>query len=235
LLAHAAGRTLIVEGVGVDAGMTGVNRRLVVRLLGKADQVTVRDRTSARVLAEWGVAALVGDDLSARMPSAPPRAGRELLRTSGVDGRSPVVGLCLTAVNPQIAPAVADAVAELMRLRPEWQFCFVPMSQHPFVEPHNDLLLARSLQVRSPRLKVVEGAHHPGAILSLFGALDAVVAMRYHALLFAERSGTPLVAVPYAEKDEGWLADHGRRAVAPSGRALSRALLGSMPARSKAS
>lgn len=235
LLARALGRRVVVDGVGVDAGMTSLHRFLVGRLLRAADSVTVRDEASARVLRAWGIAPMVAEDLSTRMAPAPARAGRDLLRAAGVDARRPVVGLCLTAVNPALAEAVIGAVTELVERRPELQFCLVPMSQHPFVEHHNDLLLARSLQARNPRLRIVEGSHHPAALLSLFGALDAVVAMRYHAYLFAERAGVPLIPIAYADKSLAWLAERGHPAVEPSGEALSHALGTWLPVRSKAS
>jgi polysaccharide pyruvyl transferase WcaK-like protein len=239
LLAAGLGRTVLVEGVGVDAGLAGTNRRLVARLLSAADQVTVRDEASARVIREWGIAPLVADDLSARMPSATVRIGRGLLRAAGVDDRRPVIGLCLTAVNDALTPAVAAAAVDLMQRHPESQFCFIPMSQHPSVQRHNDLLLARSLQAANASLRIVEGPHHPAAILSLFSSLDAVVAMRYHGLLFAERAGTPLIPIAYADKCLAWLEERGMQPVKPTGRALSSALLRalalSLPARSEAS
>jgi polysaccharide pyruvyl transferase WcaK-like protein len=235
LLARALGRRLIVDGVGVDAGLTGLNRFLVRSLLRVADQVTVRDEASARLLRGWGLAPLVGTDLSARMAPAAAGIGRGLLREAGVDDRRPVIGLCLTAVNDELTSAVKSAVADLIRRHPEWQFCFIPMSQHPFVARHNDLVLARSLQAACPPLRIVEGFAPPGAVLSLFGALDAVVAMRYHAYLFAERAGIPLVPIAYADKSLAWLEERRLRAIEPTGSALSRALARSLPARSKAS
>lgn len=235
LLATALGRRLVVDGVGVDAGMAGLHRALVRRLLRAADQVTVRDQASARLLRGWGIAPLVEEDLSARMAPAPARSGRSLLRGAGIDERRPVVGLCLTAVDGALITALAAAIPDLVTRHPELQFCFVPMSQHPFVEHHNDLLLARSLRAECPQLKIVEGAPHPAAVLSLFGALDAVVAMRYHAYLFAERTGVPLIPIAYADKSLAWLKERGLPPVEPSGEALSRALVALLPARSEAS
>jgi polysaccharide pyruvyl transferase WcaK-like protein len=235
LLARALGRGLVVDGVGIDPGMTGPNRFLVATLLRAADRVTVRDEASARVVRSWGIEPLVAEDLSTRMAPAAARIGRALLRAAGVDERKPVIGLCLTAVNDALTPALMAGIPDLVERHPEWQFCFVPMSQHPFVDRHNDLLLARSLQAGNPRLKVVEGALHPAAVLALFGALDAVVAMRYHAYLFAERARIPLVPIAYADKSLAWLEECGLAAVEPTGEALSRALAGSLPARSQAS
>lgn len=235
LLARALGLRLVVDGVGVDADMRGPNRALVRALLRAAGSVTVRDEASARVLREWEIEAVVADDLSARMAPASSRIGRSLLRASGVDERKPVVGLCLTAVDERIGRAAAAAVTDLAARYPDLQLCFIPMSQHPFVGTHNDLLLARSLQAAVPRLRIVEGTHHPATILSLFGMLDAVVAMRYHAYLFADRASVPLIPITYADKCASWLAERGMHPVEPTGDALARAMDALLPAERRAS
>ena len=235
LLTRASGLRVVVHGVGVDAGMQGPNRVLVRSLLRVADAVSVRDEASARVLGEWGIDAEVTEDLSARMAPTPARIGRSLLRASGLDGREPVIGLCLTAVDEGMGRAAAAAVTDLAAGHPGLQLCFIPMSQHPFVGHHNDLLLARSLQAAVPRLKVVEGSHHPAAILSLFGTLDAVIAMRYHAYLFADRAKVPLVPITYADKCAAWLEERGMLAAEPTADALARALDALLPAERRAS
>lgn len=235
LLAAGLGRTVVVDGVGVDAGMSAASRLLVRRLLRVADGVTVRDQASAQIVRGWGIETRVEEDLSARMRPAGSRIGRSLLRAAGVDERRPVIGLCLTAVNPVLTPTVVAAVIDLMQHSPRLQFCFIPMSQHPYLRPHNDLILARSLQATCPRMKIVEGLHHPATILSLFEALDAVIAMRYHSLLFAERAGTPFVPVAYAAKCDAWLRERGIERVEPLAEALSSALAKVLPARSRAS
>ncbi len=235
LLAVALGRTIRIEGVGIDPDLTGVHRLLLRRLFRAAAAVTVRDQASAAVVREWGIEVAVADDLSAHMPAAPADIGRGLLSAAGVDDKRRVVGLCLTAVNGAMTPRVSAAVLELMKRHPELEFCFIPMSQHPYLERHNDLVLARRLQESWPPLKIVQGAHHPSSLLSLFGSLDAVVGMRYHSLLFAERAGVPLVPLSYAAKSDAWLAERRLRAVAPTAASLSRAIARILPARSQAS
>ena len=68
---------------------------------------------------------------------------------------------------------------------------------------------------RTPAAEDRRRAHHRAALLSLFGALDAVVAMRYHAYLFAERAGVPLIPIAYADKSVTWLEERG---IGPSSR-----------------
>jgi polysaccharide pyruvyl transferase WcaK-like protein len=235
LLAAGFGRAIVVDGVGVEVGMSAASRFLVRRLLRVARQVTVRDQVSARLVREWGIEPLLERDLSTRMPAVSARIGRSLLRAAGVDPRRPVIGLCLTAVNHQLTPVVVAGVIDLMRRQHDVQFCFIPMSQHPYREAHNDAILARSLQATWPQMKIVEGMHHPASVLSLFGALDGVVAMRYHSLLFAERAGIPFVPIVYSAKCQAWLDERALRSVEPDGASLSEALAATLPARSKAS
>jgi polysaccharide pyruvyl transferase WcaK-like protein len=168
LLARFAGRHIVIAGVGLDEALPPYRARWVRQLARAADWVGVRDDRSAAVLAGWGVAVSVHSDLSVLIPSAPISAGSALLRSAGVSLRRPVIGLALTAVNRSLGKQVAAAVEGLARRLPGVELCFVPMSQHPFVASHNDLLFARDLQGRVPSLKVLEGTHHPAAILAVF-------------------------------------------------------------------
>jgi polysaccharide pyruvyl transferase WcaK-like protein len=213
LLAAALGRTVALHGIGIDHDLPLVTAAALRRLARRADHVTVRDPASAEVLRAWGVEAAVGPDLSSALRPATPAAATARLRAAGVDPRRPLVGLSLTAVNPALTDAVLDAVGSVMDALPDVQFAFIPMSQHPFVARHNDLLLAHRLQARQPRLRILEGWSHPSEVLAVFGQLDVVVGMRYHSLLFADRAATPCVPIAYAEKVSSWLADTGAAAV----------------------
>jgi polysaccharide pyruvyl transferase WcaK-like protein len=220
LLAAAAGRTVVLHGVGVDRGLPRVTAAALRRLARHASQVTVRDPESAAVLGEWRIEAPVIADLSSGLEPTKPATAISTLRASGVDPRRPIVGLSLTAVNAELTDAVLEAVSSAMDALPDVQFAFVPMSQHPFVARHNDLLVAHRLQARQPRLRIVEGWSHPSEVLALFGQLDAVVGMRFHSLLFAERAQVPIIPIPYAAKVGSWLVEKGEVAVEPTAAAL---------------
>jgi polysaccharide pyruvyl transferase WcaK-like protein len=213
LLALGLGLRVAIHGVGLDRDMRPFAGSLLRRLAKRAVAVTVRDQQSAEILAEWRIGAEVVADLSASVQPAPPRLGSELLRLAGIDPDRPVVGLALTAVRGQQTAALEEAVAQCITALPEVQFCFIPMSQHPFVPAHNDLLLGRRLQVRNPRLAILEGSSRPDEVMAVFGRLTAAVCMRYHSLLFADRAGTPVVPVPYAPKCEVWIAERGLKRV----------------------
>lgn len=213
LLASGLGLKVAIHGVGLDRDMRPVARSLLQRLAKRAVAFTVRDQQSAEILAEWGIAAEVVPDLSARVQPAPPRRGWELLKLAGIDPDRPVVGLALTAVRAHQTAALEAAVAHCIAALPEVQFCFIPMSQHPFVHAHNDLLLGRRLQSRCPRLAILEGSPRPDEVMAVFGSLTAAVCMRYHSLLFADRAGTTVIPVPYAPKCEAWVVERSLKRV----------------------
>lgn len=235
LAASSVGVTVALYGVGIDPRLPGTTAVALRHLARLAAQVLVRDRKSADVLRDWGVDAAVGPDLSAWLPAAPSGVGAALLRSAGVDPRRPIVGLSLTALNPDVARATSDALMEVMDEFPEVQFCFIPMSQHPFVSRHNDLALARRLQARQPRLRVLEGTPHPAQVLSVFGHLEAAVCMRYHSLLFAARAGVPIIPIAYADKCRTWLAERGEAPVDPTAAVLADHIRRAVPERRAAS
>lgn len=213
LVASAFGLKVAIHGVSVDREMRPVAARLLRRLGGRAMAFTVRDQRSAEVLRRWNIRAEVVPDLSAGVKPASARRGSELLRGAGIDPKRPVVGLALTAMRGHHRAALEAAVTQCMAELPDVQFCFIPMSQHPFVHAHNDLVLGRRLQRSSPRLAVLEGSPSPGEVMAVFGSLTAAVCMRYHSLLFAARAGTPIVPVPYAPKCDAWIDEHGLQPV----------------------
>ena len=224
LAAVALGRAVAIEGVDLDERLAPSARLLVPPLMRRAARVTVRDRRSAAILRAWGVGGNLAPDVSSWMPAAAPEAGREVLRAAGADLRRPIVGLALSGVRPATADAAADAALAAMDALPDVQFCFLPMSRHPFVPSHDDRNLARRLRARRPRLMVADGELHPATMLAAIGQFSAVVGMRYHAMLFARRMHVPLVPVVYAEKNLRWLHEQGLAPVEARATPLTAAL-----------
>lgn len=239
LVAAGLGRTVVIEGVDVDEQLPLSGRLLVPWLMRRAARVTVRDRRSAAILERWGVPANVAPDLSCWMPMADPEVGRHLLRAAGADLSRPVVGLALTAVQPSLADAVVTAVCGAMDALPEAQFCFIPMSRHPWLPSHDDMNVAARIRDAMPRLAILDCDAHPAAVLAAYAQLSAIVAMRHHAMLFAARTEVPLVPLAYAEKNVRWLDERGVRALpaelGPVIAALRTALAGDARATSRLS
>jgi polysaccharide pyruvyl transferase WcaK-like protein len=210
LLAAKSGRQVFIEGVSLDRNGRGVVADRAVReLLRAAGRVVVRDSQSAEAASEMGIDASIAPDLSAHMPLAPTPAGRQLLRLAKVQFRSPIVALCVTAVNCEVAERLEPALIEAIESLAEVEWCLVPFSQHPFVASHNDLLFARRIQSLAPQVRIVDGHYHPALVMAMLRHASVVVGMRYHSLVFAERLQLPLVPISYATKCDSWLKERG--------------------------
>jgi polysaccharide pyruvyl transferase WcaK-like protein len=227
LVAVALGREVALIGVEIDEDLDPISASLVRALSRRASSVVVRDDWSEALLALHHIDAHVQPDLSALVRPASRHEGLELLRGAGFEpARRPVVGLCLTAVNRQLADRVETAILGLVDALPDVDFILIPMSRHPFVETHNDEVFARRLAERRPRLRILDPVDDPGRLLAVFEALSGAVCMRYHSLLFAERAGIPFVPIAYALKCRRWLGEHGLETAEPTLDALLLGLRG---------
>jgi polysaccharide pyruvyl transferase WcaK-like protein len=137
-----------------------------------------------------------------------------------------VVGLALTALDPALGARLEPAIEGLVSAMPDVDFCLLPLSRHPYVAAHNDAVFARALQARSPRLRILPPLDDPSRVLAIFDGLSAAVCVRYHSLLFAERAGIPIVALPYAEKCRHWLAERSIEPAEPEAEVLVELLRG---------
>jgi polysaccharide pyruvyl transferase WcaK-like protein len=208
-IALALGKRVAFHGVGVYASTSKGLMRSLIALAPRLESLTVRDAASVRALAALGVPARQIDDLSQALEPAPEAASRALLSAAGLDPDRPIVALCLTRLNQPLAAFLRSAIPALVDALPDVQFCFVPISRHQTNERHDDLNFARYLALASPRLKLIDGVHHPALVLGLFRHFSAAVCVRFHSFLFAHRMGAPIIALPYADKCESWLEEHG--------------------------
>jgi polysaccharide pyruvyl transferase WcaK-like protein len=208
-LALARRARVSFHGIGIYSSAPRHVLRGIVSLVPKLTSLTVRDTASARLLRSWGIDASIVPDLSQGMAPAQSTRGEELIKTLGLSPTRPRVALCLTAIEQGLAESLIRSLPSLIDTLPDVQFVFIPMSHHPTMPHHNDLRFAHRLRSRVPQLVVLDDRLHPVEVLGLLSQFPVIVAMRYHALLFAERVGAAVVPIPYAEKCYSWLEDHG--------------------------
>ena len=211
-------------GVGVYDSTPGWVQKTLRFALRKANLVTVRDTPSNKTLDKLGVKHEQKPDLATLLQPKPALPNSAMERSMVRNEGRPVVGLCLTATDTALGESVTRAIPEVMRQIPEADFIFIPMSQHPVINSHNDLMMAMSIQESAPRMRILDGYHHPGMIMDAIGKLDAAVCMRFHAMVFADRMGTPIVPISYAEKTQSWLKEHGMESVNPDTESIVRAV-----------
>lgn len=196
------------QGIGPLLRPTG---RSLVRMVGnRVSAITVRDPDSAQLLAALGVRrppVTVTADAALSLGPGDPEQGQRMLQAAGVplDGR-PLVGVSVRPWKMAADSFEDDLAAGLNQLGKVTgaHLVLFPMQQGPDVA---------ASQAISPKLQtqhtVLTGAYSHHELRHMVAAMQMVIAMRYHALVFAALSGVPIVGISYDPKNDSFLRSLG--------------------------
>ncbi len=195
---------LMFYAQGIGPLRRAMSRTLVRMVANRAAYITVRDESSARLLAAMGVdipeIEVTADPAFALTP-APSETAASLLRAEGLPKNRPLIGVALRPWGGSGASPVASYARLLSELagQTQAQIVLIPM-QTP-----NDVDFADKVAQKtdSPmKFPILRGDYAPDVLLGIIGQMQAVVAMRLHALIFAARAGVPPFALAYDPKVE---------------------------------
>ena len=192
----------------------------------RARFLSVRDDASVDALRSWALdrAVVREPDPALRLARRPYNGG---LPAGGI-------GLALRRVRDPLTQhrieaefvRTLDALTEAGRTPVLLPFC-----AHPSADVEQDLAYAEALRhcaARPNAIRVIAGARHPGEMLDAVSRLDAVVAMRFHAIVFAYASRTPVLALPYDDKCASFVHEHHLSSL-PLASVTARSLLDALP------
>jgi polysaccharide pyruvyl transferase CsaB len=199
-LASAFERPLLICSVGVGPLDTTEGRRLARLIVERADAVTVRDRASADLLREIGVAradVLVAADPVFLTPPFPGATATAPVRVTVIvrhwDKDDVAAGL------PAALAAALDAVITSHQATVH----FVAFQSGPGGTLTDDVAAAervRGLMTLGARTHVLPAPRDAAEAQALFAASSVVVAMRLHAVILSATAGVPVVALAYDPK-----------------------------------
>lgn len=212
-------------GVGAGPVASFPGRILTGPMINRADGIGVRDRASRDLLKKLGVREdkmRITADLAFTLPSAGRDRALEILKAEGIprDG-SPAVGISLRRwfyfrhrffprsrgrFSREERRRMADADRILVRFcnsltrDPGARLVFVPMRKAGAAGDYgqDDDRYSREIRAKleNPgRAFVIRGDYPPEDLKALLGTMDAVVAMRMHALILAASSGVPVLGL----------------------------------------
>jgi polysaccharide pyruvyl transferase WcaK-like protein len=196
------GKPVISDSPEPFRGLTGFLVRIA---LNGAGFVSVRDAYSYAVLRLAGVRRVtLESDLALRMGVPSHGECRDLADKYGLTG-SKVLGVNLRTLDEVTNRVVVDYVAGLIRdfvSRGFTRVVFIPFGFGSFADRFfdDDLIIARELRSRVKDLVIIDEELSPRQVLCLFNYLDNVIAMRYHAVIFALLARKPLTAIIYDTK-----------------------------------
>lgn len=211
-LAHEAGVPVVVYAVSAGPLKEPSKRALVAKHLEGAAAITVRDRQGLKLLEEVGIQQPIHLTADPALLLEPEPLPPDTLVREGIDERLPLVGLSVREPGPA-APdidvehyhALIANAADFLVDRHDAQIVLVPLERLKSDLQHSHAVVARMRHAE--RATVLKGDYSPGQLLALVGAFRFAVGMRLHFLIFSALAGVPFVALPYASKVEGFIAE----------------------------
>lgn len=202
-LGRRAGTPVMFYAQGIGPLRRPISRVLVRMAASRAAAITVRDPASASLLAEIGVrqprVEVTGDPAFALTP-APEAAVDALCAAEGLQLGARMVAVALRPWGGEEGQKTAARYARLIEAlaaRTQAQVVLVPM-HFP-----GDVIFSESVarMLKAPAsAPIVRGAYPPDVLIGLMARMEAVVAMRLHALIFAARVCVPPFALSYDPK-----------------------------------
>lgn len=203
-LAHSLGKKVMVyaQGIGPVEGQLG--RWLVPKVLNRVSLITVRDEGSARLLRLLGVnKPRLEVTADASLSLDPPQGfnSNVALSAEGLDPqRHPLIGLALRSwregVDVEELARLADSLVRDLGA----QIIFLPMH----LPDDRDVSLAVMGKMQA-RASILGERYHPREVMGIIGALDLVIGIRLHALIFAASQGVPMIGLSYDPKIDSFL------------------------------
>ena len=202
-MAFQAGKPVMFYAQGMGPLKRKMSRLLVRQVANRAAFLTVRDESSAQLLKAIGVTnpnVEVTADPAFALAPAPDAKINALFRTEGISAESPLVAVALRPWQEGSGPSPLDKYARLLtalQTQTGAQIVLLPMHSQ------DDVTFACEVAERAgsdEAFPVIKNAYAPNVLLGLVGRMQAVVAMRLHALIFAARMSVSPFALSYDPK-----------------------------------
>jgi len=216
VLAALLGRPAMLYAVGVGPLDTPEGREQTRVAFELSRRATVRDPGSLALLAELGSPVPEGGAVELAADPAfllPPAAGAELdalLAKLEIRPAERLTGVALRpwdfGVEPGVWVAEVARALDLHLAEAPGRLLFLPF------QPADDLAVGRRIAARLARPEralVVDRPLDPGELAGLLGRCERVLAMRFHAALFALAAGVPTACLAYDPKVTALLAGAG--------------------------
>jgi polysaccharide pyruvyl transferase CsaB len=204
---------VMVYAVSVGPLKSPESKQLIVEVLNKVDKITVREREAKILLNDLGINQEIEITADPGLLLKPQSFTKEMLKKEGVNPEIPLIGFSVREPGPaapdlnleQYQAMLANA-ADFMVERFDAQVLFVPMEGGEQKDPqHSHAVISKMANTK--RASVLKGEYTSGEVLGLMKHMAFAVGMRLHFLIFAGIQNVPFVALPYATKVSGFLAD----------------------------
>lgn len=194
-LAQHRGLTTLAWAQGIGPLQRPLTRWMARQCFQGCTGVSVRDRTSAALLADWQVPFRVAPDPVWALDSTP---------VPGLwDLRAPRVAVTLRS-HPNLTPErLANLTQALIHFQGATKTCILLV---PF-QASQDLSIAQSIASQLPDTHQIFHLEEPKQLKGLFRGVEMAIGMRYHSLIMAAAQDCRCFALSYDPKVDSLMAE----------------------------
>jgi polysaccharide pyruvyl transferase CsaB len=191
-LAQGMGLQSIAWAQGVGPLKRKMSKWIARRAFQGCASVSVRDRQSAQLLADWQIASIVAPDPVWALEATPVNMDRDLskIRVAVVLRSHPELTSCRIAT-------ITEALQKL-QMQTEAHILLIPF------QPSQDKAIAQaicdSLNEKIPNHSQIIIQKDPRRLKGIFNGVDLTIAMRLHGLIMAAAEGSHCSAISYDPK-----------------------------------
>jgi polysaccharide pyruvyl transferase CsaB len=200
-LAQGMGLQTIAWAQGVGPLKRKLSKWIARRAFGGCTSVSVRDRNSAQLLADWQIESVVAPDPVWALAATPIKMERDLStpRVAVVLRSHPALTSCRLAT-------ITEALQKL-QLQTNADILLIPF------QPSQDKAIAQairdSLNEKLPNRSQIIIQKDPRRLKGIFSSVDLTIAMRLHGLIMAAAEGSHCSAISYDPKVSYLMQDLG--------------------------
>lgn len=204
LVAEFFNKKVMVYANGIGPVRKKINRKLVRRIVGRADIITLRDDVSSAELQSMGVKRddiLVTADPVFTLEGSHRAETIQLLEESGIPCDVPFV--CVSIRNWKGMGMFRENVARLCdTIHQTYGLNIVFIAMHTPI----DIGISQDVQqLMKSKAYVLDTCYTPQQIMGIIGMSEFVFAMRLHALIFSARMCVPFIGVIYDPKVDAYI------------------------------
>lgn len=207
-------KPVMLYGISVGPLRTEWGRDLSRWIVENSDIVTVRDEQSKKELSNI----LIKPKQIYILPEATigvnwinQKKVKDILEREGIpDSDKKKIGIALRDLSVVLSPSSAEKAWDqlansLNKLKNDCEFIFIPQSTYK--EDDDRITAKRFVQRLDSDLKyyIINHRYDPRELIDLYAYCDAVLSIRLHGAVFSAIVGTPVIAINYLPKVEGFM------------------------------
>lgn len=217
-LAKLYNKKVMLYGISAGPLRTEWGQDLSRWIVENSDIVTVRDEQSKKDLMNILVKPkqiYVLPDATIGAESTNQKTTRDILKKEGIlESDKKKIGIALRDLSVVLPPDKAEGswkqlANSLNELKNDCEFIFIPQSTY---KEDDDRTTARKFVQRLDKdvtYYIIKNRYDPREIVDLYGYCDATLSIRLHGTVFSVIAGTPVIAINYLPKVEGFMKSMG--------------------------